>query len=78
MYIHDCCKDGNLQKLQRLITNNVDVNEKDIYGHTALHSVSCWGYLEMVKELIKHQALTGGLSYRTGYALSLTNINEQK
>ena len=36
MDIHTCCKNGNFQKLQQLIAENADVNEKDNNGCSPL------------------------------------------
>lgn len=55
MNLHDCCKWNDLPKLQRLISDGANVNEKD-HGLTSLHLASQSGYLEIVKILLYHGA----------------------
>lgn len=56
MDIHDCCKIGNLERLQQLIAEGVDVNEKDNFGWNLLSNAVLYNQLEIVKELIKNKA----------------------
>ena len=56
MDIYTCCRHGNLQELQQLISEGANVNEKNNYGNTPLHYACIHNHLEIVKELIIHNA----------------------
>lgn len=56
MDIYVCCGYGDLKRLQELITEGANINEKDTDGWTPLHYASRNGHLKIVKKLIKYQA----------------------
>jgi ankyrin repeat protein len=58
MDIHACCKHGNLERLRVLIAEGIDVNVKEIEqnGWTPLHYASAYGHVDIVRELLSHNA----------------------
>jgi ankyrin repeat protein len=52
MDLNDCCCNGNLPEIRRLLRIGLDVNNKDCYGWTPLHRASYCGHISVVKELI--------------------------
>jgi len=49
--------DGDLKRVKKILSGgNVDVNEKDKYGNTALIRASKWGHIEVVKYLLENGA----------------------
>ena len=56
MNIHDCCRNGNLSEVRRALASGVNVDLKDNFEMTSLHLASRYGYVDIVKELLKYGA----------------------
>ena len=54
MSLHECSSTGDLERLLKLIAQNVDLNMKDYSGRTPLHVASQSGNVAIVKELLKY------------------------
>lgn len=56
MDIYNCCENGNLEELQKLISEGANTNINNKNGWSPLHLACYTGNLEIVKELIKNHA----------------------
>ncbi|MEI0697331.1 ankyrin repeat domain-containing protein [Brachyspira intermedia] len=52
----EAIKNNDLEKVKFLIDKGADVNIKNRYGNTPLNTASGFGYFEIVKYLIEHNA----------------------
>ena len=77
--LHLAAANGDTAKIRSLCAQGVDINEKNIYGETALMTASRYGYLEIVKILVNNGAnvnLTSNLGSPTlYYALTAKRYN---
>lgn len=66
---------GELEEVEKSLTNDVDVNQKDDEGYSALQAAAENGYLDIVKLLVARGA---DVSYKGEYtALQLAEMAEQ-
>ncbi|XP_075679444.1 tonsoku-like protein [Dermatophagoides pteronyssinus] len=54
--LHTACIAGNLVQVERLISQNVDINAKDFCGWTPLHEACNHGFIAIVEHLLKKGA----------------------
>ena len=50
-------KENNIDRVDKMIKQGININEKDKYGNTALHHACKRGYIDIVKLLLEHDAL---------------------
>lgn len=66
---------GELEEVEKSLANDVDVNQKDDEGYSALQAAAENGYLDIVKLLVARGA---DVSYKGEYtALQLAEMAEQ-
>lgn len=56
MELHTCCINGDLSHFERLMTQNLDLNEKDDQGYTPLHHALMNGHFDVARLLVKSGA----------------------
>lgn len=54
MNIHECCRQGDLQRLRQLIVEGVDLNATNFQKGTALHVACGYLHVKIVEELLKY------------------------
>lgn len=64
--IHEAAKTGNLQALERLLTQGTDVNQRDEQGDSALHHAVAEAQIEVVNVLLKRANIDVNLRNNKG------------
>jgi cytochrome c len=77
--IHDAVRDGDTAKLERLLSEGVNVNTKDALVGTPLHMAAMTGRADAAKILLEHGAranMTGGMANQTPLQIAvMTNAD---
>ena len=56
--LHQAARRADVAEIKRLVASGVDVDSMDSMGHTAMHTASVWGHLDVLKTLV---ALKGNI-----------------
>ena len=60
--LHQAARRADVAEIKRLVASGVDVNSIDSMRHTAMHTASAWGHLDVLKTLV---ALKGNIHAKT-------------
>jgi ankyrin repeat protein len=71
MEIFEYCKTGNFELVRHLPANTIDPNTKDDHGNTPLYYASKHGHLNIVQELLEHNA---PVNERNQYSITALHV----
>jgi ankyrin repeat protein len=74
----EATKGGNLERVQKLITEGADINALDRHGQTALMNATMHGNIEVVRVLLEHGAELNNTAKYNLTALMLAVINQHR